>query len=51
MVKINFGDWNWGREAIVSSVACGSDREWASWCESDEERYDIKACRAERQTC
>ena len=36
MVEMNFGDLDRGREARVSSVGYGSDKDWASWCELDE---------------
>jgi hypothetical protein len=36
---------------MVLSIGYRSDRDRASWCESDEGRYDVEARRAERRTC
>ena len=50
-MEINFGKWNGGKEGRVSSIGYMSESDWAIWCESEDDRYEVDAVRAAKRTC
>lgn len=49
-VDIYLGKWEESKEGRVSSIGYISDGDYAIWCASEEDRYDVDAVRAAKRT-